>query len=150
MHSTDRHLWGDVNDVFDRSSPQPQCSASVYRSYCDRHPSLLHLQSNADPTKNVDIKQHVNRGIVLVGNPIGSVAFCKSIYNDKAAKTGQVVDRLIALANYNASVAIQSTMLNLRFCTEPKIAHLLRSAPPDIIRDAAVTHDGTQQGKFAR
>ena len=31
-----------------------------------RHPSLLHLQSNADPTKNVDIK-HVNRGIVLVG-----------------------------------------------------------------------------------
>ena len=42
------------------------------------HPALLRLQSNADPTKNVDIK-HVNRGIVLVGNPIGSVAFCKSI-----------------------------------------------------------------------
>ena len=105
------------------------------------HPSLIRLQSNTDPTKNVDIK-HVNRGIVLVGNPIGSVAFCKGIYNACAAETGLLVDQLVALANYNSLVAVQSTMLILRFCAEPRIAHLLRSAPPDVIHDAAVAHDG--------
>ena len=29
--------WSDVNDVFDRSSPQPQSGASVYRSYCEHN-----------------------------------------------------------------------------------------------------------------
>ena len=45
------------------------------------------------------------------------------------------------LMEYRNDLALQSAYLLLRYCAEPRIAHLLRCARPELICDAAKRHD---------
>ena len=45
------------------------------------------------------------------------------------------------MADYANPVSIQAAYLQLRYCAEPKIAHLLRVGRPDLIAEAAAAHD---------
>ena len=60
---------------------------------------------------------------------------------EKAAKTQTVVDKIIEVADYSNPVSIQAAYLQLRYCAEPKIAHLLRVGRPDLVAAAAAVHD---------
>jgi len=80
-------------------------------------------------------------GMRLGGHPLGCDEFCRAFYDGRAAETERVVSSIKDLVNYDNPVSIQSAYLMLRFCAEPKFAHLLRGAPPDLVRDAASRHD---------
>jgi hypothetical protein len=48
---------------------------------------------------------------------------------------------LLRLTGYGHDLAVQAAYLLLRYCAEPKVAHLLRAAPPAWILGAAQAHD---------
>ena len=75
-------------------------------------------------------------GLRCLGYPLGSVGFCKDFYNEKAEETERCVEKISELADYGHEIAIQCSYLLLRYCCEPKIAHLLRAAPPEDIAEA--------------
>ena len=76
-----------------------------------------------------------------LGYPLGSQEYCRNFYNEKAEETEKYVDKIIELTEYGHEIAIQSSYLLLRYCCEPKIAHLLRAAPPEEIAEACKKHD---------
>eukprot|EP01047_Picozoa_sp_COSAG01_P090417 COSAG01_NODE_22266_length_863_cov_1.863874_1_plen_222_part_10 len=76
-----------------------------------------------------------------MGHPLGSDDFCRSFYLRKAAKTNAIVDEVVRLAAYGRRTSVQSAYLLLRYCAEPRIAHLLRCARPALILEAASIHD---------
>jgi hypothetical protein len=80
-------------------------------------------------------------GIEVLGHPLGSDAFCRRFFAEKAADTGELVEAVSELAGYGHDLALQSSYLLLRYCCEPRIAHLLRAAPPELIADACGVHD---------
>ena len=49
------------------------------------------------------------------------------------------------LIEYGNQASIQASYLLLRYCAEPKVAHLLRVAEPELIREAAIKHDAAIQ-----
>ena len=67
-------------------------------------------------------------GMRVVGHPIGSDDFCRAYYDDKAVKIEVLVSHLMELMEYRNDLALQSAYLLLRYCAEPRIAHLLRCA----------------------
>ena len=71
--------------------------------------------------------RRADSGIEVLGHPLGSDAFCRRFFAEKAADTNDL--------------ALQSSYLLLRYCCEPRIAHLLRAAPPELIADACGVHD---------
>ena len=80
-------------------------------------------------------------GLKILGHPFGSAAFCRSFFARKAAKTGVLCGHVCALARYSGQFSLQSAYLLLRYCAEPRVAHLLRAAPPHLIKQAAAAHD---------
>jgi hypothetical protein len=66
-----------------------------------------------------------------MGYPLGSHEYCRNFYNEKAEETEKYVDKSKELTKYGHEIAKQSSYLLLRYCCEPKIAHLLRAAPPE-------------------
>ena len=66
---------------------------------------------------------------------------CRDFYMEKAQETETLVTSIITVCDYFNPISIQSAYLQLRYCAEPKIAHLLRIARPDLINDAAQQHD---------
>jgi hypothetical protein len=99
------------------------------------HPGIVALAAEGVPV------QPPRSGITCVGHPLGSDDFCVSFYDRKAAKTERIVDEIERLAAHKRRAAIQSAYLLLRYCAEPRIAHLLRCARPQLIHAAAVRHD---------
>ena len=72
-------------------------------------------------------------GLRVLGHPLGADGYCRGFYMDKAVKTQTVVDKIIEVADYSNPVSIQAAYLQLRYCAEPKIAHLdwvSGAAPP--------------------
>jgi hypothetical protein len=80
-------------------------------------------------------------GMRCLGYPLGSQEYCRNFYNERAEETEKYVDKIIELTEYGHEIAIQSSYLLLRYCCEPKIAHLLRAAPPEEIAEACKKHD---------
>ena len=99
-------------------------------------------------TNGVDVRPFdgPDGGMRVVGHPLGCDEFCRAFYDAKAAKTECLVDKIKEMCDYGNAVSVQSAYLALRFCAEPRIAHLLRVAPPALIRDAAARHDQAIQG----
>ena len=89
-------------------------------------------------------------GLKVLGNPIGTEEFCVAFYARKAAKTGELVDAILGLVAHDAHLSRQSAYLILKYCAEPRIAHLLRAAPPAWVRAAAHTHDEHIMCGFSR
>ena len=52
---------------------------------------------------------------------------------EAAARTQALVTEMVKMVAYGDPVAIQTAYLQLRYCAEPKVAHLLRVAWPDLI-----------------
>eukprot|EP01048_Picozoa_sp_COSAG05_P008463 COSAG05_NODE_646_length_8119_cov_236.689900_8_plen_173_part_00 len=86
--------------------------------------------------------QPASAGMRCVGHPLGSGAFCRQYYEDHAQKTGKAVEAIARVADYKHPIALQVAYLQLRYCAEPRIAHLLRVADPAVIDTGAVAHDG--------
>ena len=66
-----------------------------------------------------------SEGIKVLGHPLGSDAYCKAFYMAKAEKSGRLVDSVSELACYGHDTAVHGSYLLLRYCAEPRIAHLL-------------------------
>ena len=70
----------------------------------------------------------------------GAVNLAKSVAWSPE-RTVELVAEIAKVTDYGNPVSIQTTYLQLRYCAEPKIAHLLRCARPDLIQQAAQLHD---------
>eukprot|EP01048_Picozoa_sp_COSAG05_P003351 COSAG05_NODE_153_length_15894_cov_27.910415_12_plen_254_part_00 len=80
-------------------------------------------------------------GMRCVGHPLGSEEFCRQWYVEYARKSGLAVDAIERMAGYAHPIAIQTAYLQLRYCAEPRVAHLLRVADPSVIAGGATAHD---------
>ena len=72
-------------------------------------------------------------GLRVLGHPLGADGYCRDFYMDKAIKTQTVVEKIVEVVDYSNPVSIQAAYLQLRYCAEPKIAHLdwvSGAAPP--------------------
>eukprot|EP01052_Picozoa_sp_SAG31_P041084 SAG31_NODE_6129_length_2156_cov_3.983957_1_plen_659_part_01 len=82
-------------------------------------------------------------GIGVLGFPLGTADFVAEFLLGKAMVTASIVDRLLLLMLHHAnSLALQSAYLILRYCAEPRIAHLLRAMPPGVLGECIRVHDG--------
>ena len=72
-------------------------------------------------------------GMRCLGHVLGSDAYCSGYYTEVAEGTAGLVQEIIKVVDYGNPVSIQTAYLQLRYCAEPKIAHLLRCARPDLI-----------------
>jgi hypothetical protein len=77
----------------------------------------------------------------VLGHPLGSEAYSRAFFIRKAKKSAAVIDDICKLTDYQNKLSLQSVNLLLRYCAEPRIAHLLRCAHPDWIAEAAGLHD---------
>ena len=59
----------------------------------------------------------------------------------QASDSAEISTAIEDLCAYDNPLSLQTAYLALRYCAEPKIAHLLRTARPDLIADAATVHD---------
>ena len=62
----------------------------------------------------------------VLGHPLGSEVYCRHYFAKVAANTGEAVVAIKRMAGYAAPVALQVAYLQLRYCAEPRVAHLLR------------------------
>eukprot|EP01052_Picozoa_sp_SAG31_P016542 SAG31_NODE_1100_length_9905_cov_17.003977_3_plen_146_part_00 len=82
-------------------------------------------------------------GIGVLGFPLGTADFVAESLLGKATVTVAIVDKLLLLMLHHANpLALQSAYLILRYCAEPRIAHLLRALPPRVLGEAIRVHDG--------
>jgi hypothetical protein len=84
---------------------------------------------------------------------------------EKAIKTQTVVEKIIEVVDYSNPVSIQAAYLQLRYCAEPKIAHLIdlhsfkhdQSCPHaftlgrhDEVQNSAIQRKLNEAGKHAK
>ena len=117
-------------------SPSPEMAS---------HPAVVAMagerQSDGSVRDGIDVRP-ATEGLRCLGHPLGSDEFARNFFLEQAAGTGRVVDAILGLVEYGNPVSIQTAYLQLRYCAEPRIAHLLRVARPDLIAEAAEVHDG--------
>lgn len=87
-------------------------------------------------------KPQIDRGIKILGTPIGSPAFVESKAKEAVEEKAQLLNFLPKLPS------LQSAWLLLYFCAVPRINHLLRTVPPELARSFAQDHDNSIQTVF--
>ena len=82
-------------------------------------------------------------GLIILGAPMGSSDFLRENLDKKGLLVENELEKLEKLAASNTDGGKQAALLMLKYCTYPKVTHLLRSIPPSVIDDAAKRHDGS-------
>ena len=95
------------------------------------HPAVQAMAGDRQPDGTVrggiDVRP-ASEGLRCLGHPLGTDDFVRDYLMRQADGTGTVVDAIINLVQYNNSISVQTAYLQLRYCAEPRIAHLLRVA----------------------
>lgn len=76
-------------------------------------------------------------GLVVLGSPVGSVAFVHSFLRDKAQEHKHSLDNLKKALGDHLQAAYQI----LSYCICPKYKHLARTVPPTLLENFAAEHD---------
>ena len=97
----------------------------------DSPPGLDTISPNA---WKADAPDH-QRGIEILGTPIGSRAFVEACATEAIQEKAQLLNFLPKLPSRQAS------WLLLYFCAVPRINHLLRTVSPDLVQGFAERHD---------
>ena len=82
-------------------------------------------------------------GVIAMGSPLGSDAFCESIVSDTIAKSQDLLDAIATLPDAQIGFHMH------RLCaTTPRIVHLLRTMPIRLTADLAVGMDALSRRAF--
>ena len=87
-------------------------------------------------------KPEVERGIKVLGTPLGTPAFVEACASQTLQEKAQLLNLLPKLPS------LQASWLLLYFCAVPRINHLLRTVPPDHNHGIADAHDASIQTAF--
>ena len=88
-------------------------------------PPVVNYSYDGTVRGGIDVRP-ASEGLRCLGHPLGTDDFVRDYLMRQAAGTGTVVDAIINLVQYNNSISVQTAYLQLRYCAEPRIAHLLR------------------------
>ena len=75
------------------------------------------------------------RGIKVLGAPFGTSEFLQGFYANLVEEEARLLNLIPQLTS------LQASWLLLYFCAVPRINHLLRTVPPDLIEPMARAHD---------
>ena len=87
------------------------------------------------PIWTMDAPQLENRGIVVLGSPLGSVEFCKAHADKRMQIEQQLLDWIPKIPT------VQISWLLLYFCAAQRANHLIRLLPPSLSIEYADKHD---------
>ena len=87
------------------------------------------------PIWTMDAPQLENRGIVVLGSPLGSVEFCKAHADKRMQVEQQLLDWIPKIPT------VQIAWLLLYFCAAQRANHLIRLLPPSLSIEYADKHD---------
>ena len=76
-----------------------------------------------------------DRGIKIVGTPLGTAEFVSAVGRQVVEEEAQLLQALPKLPN------LQAAWLLLYFCAVPRINHLLRTVAPALVEPTATAHD---------
>jgi len=76
-----------------------------------------------------------SQGIRLLGAPLGTPQFIDAFGDAHAGKADRLLQRVLALPS------LQHSWLLTYFCLVPRINHLLRQVPPDLVQHTAATFE---------
>jgi len=78
-----------------------------------------------------------NRGIVVLGSPIGSFEFCKEFAEKRMVEENRLLAHIQELGD------LQVSWLLLYMCAVPRANHLLRIVPPSMSKNYAFQHSAS-------
>ncbi len=115
-----------------------KCKALLPASLSPAASVLAMARANALGFKIVD-------GITLCGSPIGSTAYCKSVVQstfEAACSKMNLIEQLAHFDSTAGGISKQNALVLLRYCVVPaSVVHLMRSTPPDLVKEAAASFD---------
>jgi hypothetical protein len=115
-----------------------KCKALLPASLSPAASVMAMARANALGIKIVD-------GITLCGSPIGSSAYCKSVVQstfEAACSRMNLIEQLAHFDSTAGGISKQNALVLLRYCVVPaSVVHLMRSTPPDLVKEAAATFD---------
>ena len=106
--------------------------------FLNRGKSLLHLPTDCTPDYNpLPAEIPIARdGFDFLGSPIGPSSFCEAIVLRRVRKVQDILHRLRDLQDSQMETALLRSFLSL-----PKVSFVLRSCPPDHLKDAMSVFD---------
>ena len=95
------------------------------------------------PTAWKSDRSEIEKGVKVLGTPLGSREYIERVSVETIEEKAQLLHFIPKLPS------IQAGWLLLYFCAVPRINHLLRTVPPNMMRLAAAAHDTSILGTFA-
>lgn len=132
-----QHLLQALN-ILQNACPNIGLSLSLTKTTFWRHPSYRDTPPEVN-IQNFNVPELLDGGVILLGAPVGTSAFCLEAAHQYVSKIAAIMDKLRDLGDSQ----VQFTLLRSCFGF-PKITYCRRTSDPSIARDAFKSFNESQ------